>query len=76
MDSNQAIGTGTPKAGEEYCTYPEHLFDVDTVGWDVHAREGLRGPFSNKDGAKKPVLYNPPISTGQIGIWKDRRTVN
>ena len=52
MDPNQTIGTGKPRAGEEYRTNAERLFHVDRVGWYIHTREGLCGPFDNKDGAE------------------------
>lgn len=55
MDPNQTIGTGKPRAGEEYRINTERLFHVDEVGWYVHTREGLRGPFNNKDGAETHV---------------------
>lgn len=51
MDPNQTIGTSKPRAGEECRANSERLFHVDKVGWYVHTREGLRGPFHNKDGA-------------------------
>ena len=55
MDPNQTIGTGKPRAGEEYRTNAERLFHVDNVGWYIHTREGLCGPFNNKDSAKTHV---------------------
>lgn len=55
MDPNQTIGTGKPRAGEEYRANTERLFHVDQVGWYVHTREGLCGPFNNKDGAETHV---------------------
>ena len=56
MDPNQTIGTGKPRAGEQYRTNTERLFHVDKVGWYVHTREGLCGPFNNKDGAETHVV--------------------
>jgi hypothetical protein len=55
MDPNQTIGTGKPRAGEEYRANRERLFHVDRVGWYIHTREGLRGPFADKDGAESHV---------------------
>jgi hypothetical protein len=55
MDPHQTIGTGKPRAGEEYRTNGERLFHVDKVGWYVHTREGLSGPFDNKDSAETHV---------------------
>lgn len=55
MDPNQTIGTGKPRAGEEYRANAQRLFHVDSVGWYVHTREGLCGPFQNKDGAQTHV---------------------
>jgi len=55
MDPNQTIGTGKPRAGEECRANAERLFLVDKVGWYVHTREGLSGPFDNKDSAETHV---------------------
>lgn len=55
MDPNQTIGTGKPRAGENCRANAERLFHVDKVGWYVHTREGLCGPFDKKDGAETHV---------------------
>ena len=55
LDPNQTIGTGKPRAGKKYRINAERLFHVDKVGWYIHAREGLFGPFDNKDGAETHV---------------------
>lgn len=52
MDPNQTIGTGKPRAGEEYRANTERLFHVNSVGWYIHTREGLCGPFINRDSAE------------------------
>jgi hypothetical protein len=55
MGPNQTIGTGKPRGGEEYRANAARLFHVDNVGWYIHTRQGLCGPFDNKDGAKTHV---------------------
>ncbi len=57
MDPNKTIGTGKPRAGEEFRTNTERLFHVDNAGWYVHTREGLCGPFNNKDGAENHIAH-------------------
>jgi len=66
MDPNQTIGTGKPRAGEEYRANSDRLFHVDKVGWYVHTREGLTGPFDTKNVAETHVAqlshFNRPGS--------------
>lgn len=69
MKLDRTIGTGKPRAGKEHRDNPERLFQVSNVGWYVHTREGLKGPFSARQDAEEHIVrlvQRPPASTGFV----------
>ena len=40
-----------PRAGEQYRSNPDRYFHVLTQGWYVFTREGIRGPFVDRNRA-------------------------
>ena len=40
------------RAGEQFRSNPERFFHVMTEGWFVFTREGIQGPFVDKDRAR------------------------
>lgn len=40
------------RAGEQFRSNPERYFHVMTEGWFVFTREGIQGPFIDKERAK------------------------
>ena len=68
MDPNRTIGTGKPRAGEKSRVNEERLFYVDNVGWYVHTREGLKGPYPDVDDAKSYVARITQINTSDLSL--------
>lgn len=54
-DLNRTIGTGKPRAGEDKRSNEERMFYVDNVGWYIHTREGLTGPYPEMKDAESYV---------------------
>ncbi|MCG6887163.1 MAG: hypothetical protein LJE74_08140 [Proteobacteria bacterium] len=56
MKMDRTIGSGKPRAGKAFRDNPDRLFQVKNVGWYVHAREGLKGPFTDKQDAEDLIV--------------------
>ena len=41
-----------PRAGQQFRNNPERYFHVMAEGWFIFTREGIQGPFVDKDRAK------------------------
>lgn len=69
MKLDRTIGTGKPRAGKEHRNNPERLFQVRSVGWYVHTREGLNGPFAERQDAEDHIgklVQRPRSRTGFV----------
>ena len=67
IDPNRTIGTGKLRAGEKMRSNEDRLFYVDNVGWYIHTREGLNGPYPEMKDAESYVtqltrINNPDLS--------------
>jgi hypothetical protein len=56
MKLDRTIGTGKPRAGKAFRDIPDRMFEVRNIGWYVHTREGLNGPFNDKRDAEELVI--------------------
>ena len=68
MDPNRTIGTGKLRAGKELRANEDRLFFVDNVGWYVHTREGLKGPYPDIEDAKSYVTQLTQISKSDLSF--------
>ena len=62
MDPNRTIGAGKPRAGEKMRRNEDRLFFVDNVGWYIHTREGLKGPYTEMKDAETYVAQLTQIN--------------
>lgn len=68
MDPNRTIGTGKPRAGEEMRVNKDRLFYVENVGWYVHTREGLNGPYLDIKDAELYVTQLTQINKSDLSF--------
>ncbi len=68
MDPNRTIGTGKPRAGKESRRNDERLFYVDNVGWYIHTREGLSGPYPDMQDAESYIARLTQINKSDLSF--------
>jgi|GEM_PF-1631509 len=68
MDPNRTIGSGKPRAGEELRINKDRLFYVDNVGWYIHTREGLNGPYPEMKEAESYVTQLTQINRSDLSF--------
>jgi hypothetical protein len=68
MDPNRTIGSGKPRAGEKLRINEDRLFYVDNVGWYIHTREGLNGPYPEMKEAESYVAQLTQINRSDLSF--------
>ena len=68
MDPNRTIGTGELRAGKKARVNEERLFYVDNVGWYVHTREGLKGPYPDINDARSCISRLTQINQPDLSL--------
>ena len=68
LDPNRTIGACKRRAGEEKRANQERLFYVDNVGWYIHTREGLNGPYPEKEDAQSYVAELKRINKADLSF--------
>lgn len=68
LDPNRTIGTCKLRAGKANRSNKHRLFYVDNVGWYIHTREGLNGPYSEKKDAKAYVAELKRINRSDLSF--------
>ena len=56
MLMNERFESPTNRAGENHRSNPDRYFHVMSQGWFVFTREGIRGPFVDRDKAQGFLL--------------------
>ena len=68
MDPNRTIGAGKLRAGKEMRSNEDRLFYVDNVGWYIHTREGLNGPYQEMKDAESYVAQLTRINKSDLSF--------
>ena len=68
LDPSRTIGICKLRAGKEKRSNEERLFYVDNVGWYIHTREGLNGPYPEMEDAELYVAELTRINKADLSL--------